>query len=209
MPDDRTRRPPSAAARRTSSRTHGSGTAGRAPAPAGRPAATGAAPSRLFIIGSLLVVGGWRRRSGRDGGADRASACSAARASTHSRSASRFRYGSKWGPGINPSDPSVTARRSARRTIVRASSSAALVGGLARDDELASASSMWRLGLAEHRLEALDHRRDDARHAVLVAIPRVRRGRQLGGRDEQLALEPEDDRGQLAEPDGQRRRADP
>jgi hypothetical protein len=74
---------------------------------------------------------------------------------------------------------------------------------LARDDELRRHHDV-ALGLAKHRLEPLDHRRIDARHAGLLPIERGRLGRKLRGGHEQLALEPQEDRRQLAKADIQR-----
>ena len=102
------------------------------------------------------------------------------------------------GPGHEAVPLEGTARRSARRRIVRASSSAALVGVSPGDDELARHLDV-RLELDEVALDVADHRLGHAGPAVLEAIPGVGVGRQLGADDEQLALEAEDQRREAAE----------
>ena len=180
-PGRRTRRRRSAAARRTSSRRHwvrnrwASAGAGRTPS------------WRRRRWPELVVVSSWcaplvTRRSL---AVDRV-AMAAPIAPLPARPLGRGpRAGRRGGSGTvanavpesSPSGPSVTARRSARRTIVRASSSAALDDASRRGRRTRSASSMPRLGLAEQRLER--RRPSRARHAadaVDLAVPRVRAG---------------------------------
>ena len=76
---------------------------------------------------------------------------------------------------------------------------------LAGDDELGRHRDRG-LGLDEHALDVLDHRRGDAGPAVLEAIPGVGVRRQFGADDEQLALVAEDQFGEPAE--GRSERAD-
>ena len=120
------------------------------------------------------------------------------RARVQHRSASRFRYGTTWLPGSSqPTVVAVTDSRSARRTIVRARSSAAAtrfspgsansVGGSKR----AVMSSMTRL-------ERGDHLRGDERGAGRQLVAVVRRGRQLRADDEELTLQPDEQLVELA-----------
>ena len=67
---------------------------------------------------------------------------------------------------------------------------------LAGDDELARQLD-GGLGLAQQRVQAVDHLAGHAGRAVLLAVAMVGVGRQLGADGEQLALEPQD---HLAEP---------
>src|SRR3954466_15869414 len=70
--------------------------------------------------------------------------------------------------------------------------------GLARDDELARHLDP-ALRLREKSIEAVDHLARDSRRAVEEPVPGVLVRRQLRCRDEQLALQPEDDRAEVGE----------
>ena len=97
------------------------------------------------------------------------------------------------GPGTSPSRWSATARRSARRRIVRASSSAALVA-VSPGTTNSRGHLDVPLQLDEVPLEVADHRLGDARPAVLEPIPGVGVRGELRADHEQLALEAEDHR---------------
>src|SRR4051812_4644233 len=70
---------------------------------------------------------------------------------------------------------------------------------LARNDELARHLDPL-LGLAEERVDAVDHLGRYPRPAVFEPIPGLAIRRQLCRRDKKLALEPEDDVAEVTEP---------
>ena len=107
------------------------------------------------------------------------------RANSQHRSERRLRYGTTCEP--SPS-PSLTARRSARRTMVRATSSAALGATLAWHDELGRHRT-GRLELVNTALESIDHLRGDERHAGSELAPVARRCRDLCHEDPEPPLE--------------------
>ena len=154
---------------------------------------------RVLTVLAMRDEGRCRRASV----AGRASACSAARARIQRRSARRLRYGTTYPAGRRPSRTRVTARRSARRTKVRASSRVRAGPRLARDHELVGQLDA-RLALPKQAVQPRDHRRADPCPVVLRSISGVGIRRQLGADHEQVPLDAQDD---LSEPTRRRRQA--
>ena len=132
------------------------------------------------------------------------SARSAARAKTQTRSARRLRYGIRSVAGHVARRGSVTARRSARRRIVRASSSAALVGVSPGTTNSLGISMLASSSRRSPRRPRPSLGRDPGL-AVLEAVPGVGVGGQLRADDEQLALEAQDQVAEAAEAGGRSR----
>ena len=113
------------------------------------------------------------------------------RASVYTRSARRFRYGMTWLSTSQPSCAATTVSRSARRTTVRATSSAAATRFSPGSTNSCGAVEARR-DVVDDGLEARHHLARHERHTGLELRPVRRRGRELGAHDEQLALEPDE-----------------
>ena len=112
------------------------------------------------------------------------------------RSEARLRKRRRSSEASSPAWLSATTRRSARRTIVRATSSCAESVRAAGDDELRRQVDPVHV-LVDQRLELVGHLGGDAADPVLQALGRLGRGRQLGAGDEQLVLDAQDVGGEL------------
>ena len=121
----------------------------------------------------------------------------------YTRSARRFRYGTTWltDGSSQPAVVAATASRSARRTTVRATSSAAATRVSPGKHELLR--RLEAVGdVVDDRLQRRHHLGGHPRDAVVELVPVRGLGRQLGAHHEQLALEADQQGVELAAPLG-------